>query len=305
MVFKPSEETPLVGQLLADAIKKLNLPSGVFTIVHGAGDVGRQLAEANIDLLWFTGSSAVGQELYTVAAKKFIKVVFELGGSSPGLIFPDVDVQYIADQVYGTRFYNCGQSCSALKRLFVHKDIFADVVEALRLKLAVAVVGDPLDDKTDIGSLVAERQQILLEAQLADAIAKGAKVEVGGGDLEQLAGAYFAPTILTNVTNEMRVYNEEVFGPLLPIMSFSTEEEAITLANDTEYGLSAMIYTADSDRAARIAQRLQAGTVSINTTNYHKAECPFGGYKKSGLGREHGHFGFQELSQIKHIHRKL
>jgi len=302
VVLKPSEETPLVGQRFAELIFNLNLPVGVFNIVQGPGIVGEQLVDSEVDLIWFTGSNKVGQEIFAKAGKKFIKALMELGGSSPTIIFKDVDIndKLITDICSG-RFKNCGQTCSAIKRLFVHKDNFVKTVQMLVEKVESLKMGNPISEDIDIGCLVSERQLNLLEEQIADAVSKKAKVECGGKKPKGLSGPYYFPTILTNITNDMRVTKEEVFGPVLPVVPFSDEDEVIEMANDTEYGLSAEVYSKDECRARRVANQIQAGRVSINSPRGSGPNCPFGGYKKSGMGREFGKWGFEELTQMKHI----
>lgn len=304
VIFKPSENTPLCGKKLAALIAQTNVPAGVFNIIYGNGEVGAQLVDSDINYVWFTGSAKVGQEIYAKAGKKFIKATLELGGSSPAIIFPDVDINAIIDDIYFSRFSNCGQVCSAVKRLFVHETIFTQFVEKLKNRVAQTKVGDPLDSQTDMGRLVSEKQLKLLEAQMQDAIDKGAKIIIGGKKPENLSGPYYLPTLLTNITKDMRVYQEEVFGPVLPIMPFVTTEEVIQKANDTIYGLTALVYSKDQKLALDVANKIQAGRIGINTNRYFKSSCPFGGYKKSGMGREHGEFGWYEITQIKHIHLK-
>ncbi len=298
VVFKISEECPLTGKLIEEIMQ---LPEGVFSEVYGAGDVGWKLVNDDINLIWFTGSTKTGHALYKLAGEKFIKAVLELGGSNPGIIFEDANVKDIINKIYAKRFKTCGQTCDALKRLIVHHSLFDEVVKQLKKEIESKKVGDPEHPNTDIGSLVAKRQLILLESQVNDAIEKGAKVIIGGNSPKNLSGAYFLPTLLTNINKTMRVWNEEVFGPVLSIIPFATEEEAIALANDTIYGLGAIIFTKNKIRAQRVASQLEAGTVEINNA-IHWLHCnPFGGYKQSGMGREHGTMGFHELSQIKVI----
>lgn len=301
VVFKHSEECPLTGKLIEEMMSELNLPKGVFSEVYGDGKVGKQLVSQDIDLIWFTGSSKVGKKLYEIAGKKFVKTILELGGSNPAIIFEDINVNEIKDKLYYKRFLNCGQVCDALKRLIVHESMFDKTVYLLKNLIELKKVGDPEDDKTDIGSLVAKRQLELLESQVDDAIKKGAKIITGGKKPENLKGAYYLPTILTNITRNMRVWKEEVFGPVLSVISFKTEKEAIDLANDTNYGLGAEVYSTDQKRALRIASAIEAGTININKGNHWLPCNPFGGYKESGMGREHGRWGFQELCQIKNI----
>lgn len=299
VVYKTSEECPLFGKLLEEIVKSTGLPKGVFSEIYGDGTVGDFLAHQDINLISFTGSTKVGKHLYQVGGNKFIKVVCELGGSAPGIVFAGANLDEVIEVIYGNRFTNCGQMCDALKRLIVHESIFDKVVERLKKKLESVKVGDPLDKATDIGPLVSKRQLELLEEQMKDAISKGAKVITGGKRLENLKGAFYEPTLLTNVSRYARVWQEEVFGPVLPIVYFKTDEEAIKMANDTKYGLGSYIYTKDKKKALKIASQIDAGMVSINAASYIQPCSPFGGYKDSGIGREHGKFGFTELTQVK------
>ncbi|HVZ12479.1 MAG TPA: aldehyde dehydrogenase family protein [Patescibacteria group bacterium] len=299
VIYKTSEECPLFGKLLEETINSAGLPEGVFSEIYGDGTVGDFLTHQDINLISFTGSTKVGKYLYQVGGEKFIKVVCELGGSAPGIVFSDADLDEVIEVIYGNRFTNCGQMCDALKRLIVHDSIFDKVAERLRKKLESLKVGNAEDESTDIGPLVAKRQLELLEEQIQDAVDKGAKVIIGGKRPEGLNGAYYEPTILTNVTKEMRVWQEEVFGPVLPIVAFDTDEKSVKMANDTNYGLGSYIYTKDKEKALKVATQIEAGMVSINTASYINACSPFGGYKDSGIGREHGKFGFAELTQVK------
>lgn len=304
IVLKPSEYTSLSQRMVVDLLNESGLPDGVANVLIGGGDVGRMLVDEPIDLAWFTGSTKVGQEIYEKCGKKFIKALLEMGGSSPAVVFADADLDLTMDNLYWGRFLNCGQVCTAVKRLFVEKSIYGKVVELFVKKLRTVKVGNPLDKDTDIGPLVSKKQLEALKIQVADAVSKGAKIEIGGKqpDSKQLQkGNYFEPTILTNTKPGMKVISEEVFGPVLPIIPFKTEAEAVMLANNTEYGLSAEVYTFDLEKGERVAKQINAGTVAINTDNFFKPECPFGGYKKSGVGREYGEIGMREFSQVKVI----
>lgn len=298
VVLKHSEECPLTGKMIEEIVNSV-LPDGVFAEVYGDGKVGDLLVYQDINLICFTGSTKTGKYLYKVAAEKFIKVVLECGGSAPGIIFEDIEVDKTLETIYFNRFFNCGQSCDALKRLIVHKSKFNEVIEKLKAFLETKKVGNPENESTDIGPLVAKRQLELLESQVEDATSKGAKIITGGKQPKDLEGAYFEPTILINVTKDMRVWQEEVFGPVLSVISFETEEEAINLANDTKYGLGAYLFTEDKEKAKRVSLKIQSGNISINKASYLQPCSPFGGYKESGLGREHGRFGFEELTQVK------
>ncbi len=302
IVLKHSEECPFTGKLLEEIMNSANLPAGVFNAVYGNGnDVGEYLMRNNIDLIWFTGSTRVGNHLYTIAAEKLIPAILELGGSSAGIVFEDADPSITIESIYFNRFMNSGQTCDGLKRLLVHQNVFDQVVQELKNLVTTKKVGSAQDSLTDIGPLVAERQVVNLENQVADAVEKGAHIIIGGKRPHNLQGAYFEPTILTNITFDMKVWKEEVFGPVLAVIPFSSEEEAIALANDSIYGLSAFVYTHDKERAIRVSKLLQAGNISINHANYVIPQDPFGGYKKSGIGREHGKAGLRELCSLKVI----
>jgi len=301
VVLKPSEHCSLSQKMIFELLTETNLPQGVINLVIGNGEVGKMLVEAPIDLVWFTGSTKVGQKIFKKCGEKFIKALLEMGGSSPGIVFADADFGLTMDNLFEARFFNCGQVCSAVKRLVVEKAIFEKVVESFTEKLKKVKIGNPMNNP-DFGPLVSQKQLQTLKRQVADAVKKGAKREIGGKQPEGSEfekGNYFEPTILTNINFEMKIWKEETFGPVLPIIPFETEEEAIAIANNTEYGLSAEIYTTDIEKAERIAKRLEDGTVAINTDNYFKPQCPFGGFRKSGMGREYGRVGLQEFSQIK------
>jgi succinate-semialdehyde dehydrogenase/glutarate-semialdehyde dehydrogenase len=303
VVFKHSEECSLTGKFIEDVLAK-HLPEGVFSEVYGAGDVGDILVHQDINMIAFTGSTKVGKHLYEVAGQKFIKSVMELGGSAPGVVFEDADLDSAIGDICFLRLLNQGQVCDGLKRLIVHESIFDDVVQKVAAIFASKKIGVAELAETEVGPLVAKRQLDLLVAQVADATQKGAKVITGGSSREkELGGAFFEPTVLTNVTKDMRVWNEEVFGPVLPVVSFKTEEEALQLANDTPYGLGAYIFTKDTERAQRVSAAIETGMVSVNGLNYVMPCNPFGGCKSSGMGREHGPYGFHEVTQIKVVAR--
>jgi acyl-CoA reductase-like NAD-dependent aldehyde dehydrogenase len=302
VVCKHSEECPLTGKLLEDIILSTKLPDGVFNEIYGEGHgVGNYLMNSAIDGIHFTGSTRAGQHLYQVAAKKFIPAILELGGSAPGIVFDDADLSIAIESIYFNRFVNSGQTCDGLKRLIVHRSYFDQVVGQLKNLLMTKKIGNPEDPATDIGPLVAERQCIVAEEQVADALSKGASLITGGKRPDGLLGAYYEPTILTNIGFDMRVWKEEVFAPVLPIVSFESDDEAVALANDTSYGLGAYLYTKNKERALRIGKLIKSGDISVNATNYCIVQDPFGGYKNSGIGREHGKHGLRELCSLKII----
>lgn len=301
VILKHSEEVPLFEQKLESLAKEAQIPEGVLGFVYGDGRVGDMLAHADIDMFCFTGSTKTGKYLYTVAAEKFIPVIMEMGGSAPGIIFADSDLTAVIDTIYGNRFMGCGQMCDGLKRLIVHKSRYDEVVKMLTEKIDAKKIGTATDSTTELGPLVAERQVKVLESQVEDARSKGANIVTGGKRPSGLTGAYYEPTLITNVTKDMRVWTEEVFGPVLPVVSFEFEDEAIQLANDTKYGLGAFVFTTDKKCMSRVSRELQSGMVSQNNLSYIKPYDPFGGYKQSGLGREHGKYGFEDVTQVKVI----
>lgn len=298
VVYKAAEECILTGVLFEDISKNI-LPSGILSFVHGGASQGAALTDEDIDLLWFTGSTAVGQQLYKKAGEKFIKAILEMGGSNPAIILSDADIDLAVKSIISERFMFCGQTCDADKRLLVHESVVDTVVKKLTVAMGQIHVGDPALPGTTMGPLVSMTQYELLISQVQDAVKKGAHIVTGGTPVETLQGAYALPTVLTGITPVMRVWKEEVFGPVLPVATFSTIEEAIALANDTEFGLGSQIFTNDISVARTIASQLHAGNVDINGVGHFRPFNPFGGYKKSGMGREHGIDGFRELSQVK------
>lgn len=305
VIYKNSEENQLFAQLIAEIISESDIPHGVFSVIYGDGEVGEWLARSDINRITFTGSFAVGYELTKIGAEKFIPVMTELGGSGPYIIMPNVTItDALINDLYTRRFNNSGQFCTSLKRLIVHESLFDEIVSKLKTVVESKVIGDPRDEKTDLGPVVAKRQLETIEAQVADAVAQGAKVVTGGKRPLGLQGAYYEPTILTNITRNMRVWHEETFGPVLPVVSFSTELEAIERANDSEFGLSACIATPDDDQFARIAKQLHVGMVARDEVVFSNAYVPFGGYKHSGMGRENGELGFHDATQVKLVSQK-
>ncbi|HLC91732.1 MAG TPA: aldehyde dehydrogenase family protein [Candidatus Saccharimonadales bacterium] len=301
VVYKPSEETVLFTQLIAQLVAESELPAGVFTPIIGDGRVGEVLVRQNVDMILFTGSTRTGQRITEIAAERSIPVLTEMGGSAPGIVFDDAEVPKIINTFASMRFDNTGQYCDGLKRAIVHVSKYDEFLKGLKEYAANTKIGDQLDEETKIGPLVAKRQLDVLEAQVADAVEKGAEVFIGGKQPEGLEGAYYEVTVLIKISPDMRVWKEEVFGPVLPVVTFETEEEAIKLANDTEYGLGAFVFTEDIERYRRVAKQIKAGNIAHNTAWYFSPSTPFGGYKKSGNGRSQGLPGFHEVTQIKVI----
>ncbi len=301
VVFKHSEEIPLFGKEIEKIFAESKIPKGVFNEIYGDGKVGDILVNQNINMICFTGSSKVGKHLYKIGAKKFIPVLTELGGSAPGIVFEDADMDKVAEAVYENRFANCGQICDGLKRLIVHENKFNELIKKLKAVLQNKKIGIAEDKNTDIGPLAAERQLELLKSQIKDAVFKGAKIIIGGNIPENLDGAFYESTLIIDVKKNMEIWQEEVFGPVLPIVPFKTYDKAIKLANDTKYGLGGYIFTEDKKLFEKAASEINTGMVSQNNTFYVNPCNPFGGCKDSGMGREHGKHGFYELCKIKVI----
>lgn len=301
VVFKQSEEIIVFSRLIAELIEQSDIPEGVFNVVLGDGRVGETLVQAPIDAIHFTGSTQTGQRITELAAKRSTRVLTEMGGSAPGIVFDDADVPAIVDTIYAARFENTGQFCDGLKRLIVHESKLEEVLRELKKVNDHTKVGDALSEDTDLGPLVAKRQLDALQVQVQDALDKGAAIVFGGKQPEGLEGAYYEPTVLTDINYDMKVWKEEVFGPVLPVVTFKTEEEAIRLANDTIYGLGAFVFTQDKDRYFRAATKLQSGLIGHNNALYYSNVTPFGGYKASGNSRTIGSEGFREITQVKII----
>jgi succinate-semialdehyde dehydrogenase/glutarate-semialdehyde dehydrogenase len=301
VVYKHASECAVIGKFIEEILSSSKLPKGVFFEVYGSSEIGDALINEDIDIVSFTGSTSVGKHIYGIAAEKIIRPIMELGGSAPAIVFEDADISKVTETVFFNRFANSGQICDGLKRLIVHKNIAKKVEDALVEMLKSKKCGDPEDMSVEIGPLVSVKQADALKAQVDDALAKGATALIGGKKPEGLSEAFFEPTLLNNVTTDMKVWKEEVFGPVLPIVTFETEEEALQLANDTEYGLGGYILTEDKERASRVAAKIKTGMISVNGMLYLHPSSPFGGYKKSGIGREHGKYGFHDLCQVKVI----
>ncbi len=301
VVFKHSEEVPVVCKMYEEIVTKSGITEGVLSFIYGAGDVGDILVHSDINLICFTGSTKTGKYLYSIAAEKMIKALLELGGSAPGVVFEDADLDNAVETVFINRFGNCGQICDGLKRMIVHDSVIDQFVSKMKSKLESVKVGNPTEEDTNIGPLVAQRQLDLLEQQVKDAVDKGAEVVIGGKRPEGLEGAYYMPSILKNVTKDMRVWSEEVFGPVLPIISFKTYEQALELANDTPYGLGGYVFTSNPELGLKASRDIKTGMVSVNGAFYVIPDDPFGGCKLSGIGREHGKWGLRELTDIKVI----
>jgi acyl-CoA reductase-like NAD-dependent aldehyde dehydrogenase len=304
VVLKPSELTPLTGLKIKDVFKRAGLADGVLQVVTGDGSTGAALVGAGVDKIMFTGSVATGKRVAEAAAKYLTPVVLELGGKDPMIVLDDANIPNAARGAVWGAFANAGQACASVERCYVHESIakrfIAEVVKETK-SLRQSTGADPT---ADVGSMTSERQLLAVQKHVDEAIDRGATALTGGDRVADSVGAFFAPTVLINVNHDMDVMREETFGPVLPIMTFKTDEEAVRMANDSVYGLTASVWSGNIARARGLAERIDAGTVMINEVLYTHgiASTPWGGVKQSGLGRTHGRAGLLELVSPRHIH---
>jgi aldehyde dehydrogenase (NAD+) len=304
MVLKPSELTPLDAMLYAEVLDEAGVPKGVFNLVNGEGPVvgSAMSAHPKIDMMSFTGSTRGGTAVARDAAATVKRVTLELGGKSPNLVFADADIEKAVTRGVRHCFQNTGQSCNAPTRMLVEKSIWDQAVSVAKAVGETQTVGDPAEVGNHIGPLVSQMQYDKVQELIQAGIDEGATLLVGGtGKPDGMNRGYFVkPTIFADVSNDMRIAQEEVFGPVLAMIPFESEEEAITIANDTPYGLAAYVQTGDAARAKRVADQLRAGMVHVNGVDMGYGS-PFGGYKMSGNGREGGHFGLEDFLEVKAI----
>jgi acyl-CoA reductase-like NAD-dependent aldehyde dehydrogenase len=303
VVLKPSELTSLVALELRSLLREAGVPEDVFQVVLGDGATGAALLHAQIDKLVFTGSVTTGKRIASVAAERLLPVVLELGGKDPMLVLDDANVDVASSAAVWGAFVNAGQTCLSVERCYVHHSLYESFARACVEKTKKLRVGQGLDPATDVGPMIHERQLRIVEDHVEDAVARGARILTGGSRLSELGSNFYQPTILADVTNEMRIMREETFGPVLPIMAYHTDDEAVRLANDSEYGLAASVWTGDNARGERLARRIKAGTVMVNDviSCYGISEAPHGGFKASGIGRTHGRFGLEEMVRVKYL----
>ena len=304
VIIKPAELTPLVGLKLGEIFEKAGLPENCVQILSGDGRTGAALVDAAPDKIMFTGSVATGKKIAAVAAKNLTSVVLELGGKDPMIVFEDANLELAAGAAVWGAFCNAGQSCSSVERLYAQESIADELTRTIIEKTKQLKQGTGDKETTSIGAMSSERQIKIVEDHVEDFRASGAKIETGGRRNPTLEGLFYEPTVITNSDNDMLAMRDETFGPTLPIATFTTEEDAIRLANDSEFGLTASVWTRDLAKGNRVAEQIEAGSVCVNEVLYTHGigQTPWGGFKNSGRGRTHGREGLMELVQPQHIH---
>jgi acyl-CoA reductase-like NAD-dependent aldehyde dehydrogenase len=303
VVLKPSEFTSLVALELQSLLYTAGVPRDIFQVVVGDGATGAALIHSNIDKLVFTGSVATGKRIAAIAAERPLPVVLELGGKDPMLVLDDVDVDVASSAAVWGAFVNAGQTCLSVERCYVHRSLYETFLRACVQKTNKLRVGNGMDRESDVGPMIHERQLQIVEAHVEDAVARGARLLSGGSRVPELGKNFYKPTVLADVTHEMRIMREETFGPVLPVAAFDSDDEAVRLANDSDFGLAASVWTRSWERGERVARRIQAGTVMVNdvVSGFAISEAPHGGLKSSGVGRTHGRFGLEEMVWLKHL----
>ncbi len=307
VLLKPSEYTPLVGLRIARLFRDAGLPDGVLQVLTGDGATGESLLHAAIDKIVFTGSTRTGKKIAEAAARRLMPVVLELGGKDAMIVCADAPFERAASGAVWGAFNNCGQACASVERLYVVEPIAGKFIAAVVEKTKALRVGADGGRTNDVGPLTNENQLRIVTEHINDAVAKGAKILTGGKRIESLPGYFFEPTVLVDVTHDMRVMREETFGPVLPIVTVADEAEAVREANRSNYGLLASVWTKDTARGKQLAARIEAGTVIINDVTYTHgaAETPWFGVKESGFGVAHSKYGLREFVRMKHVNWDL
>lgn len=307
VVLKPAEETPAVSLAIAELFAQTDLPPGVLNVVTGYGsEAGAPLAtHPLVDKIAFTGSTAIGKQIMQDAAATMKRVTLECGGKSANVILEDADLEMAVDGALYGAFFHAGQCCTAGTRILVQESIYEAFVGKFIAKAKGMVLGDPAQEATDMGPLISRKQQERVLAYIEKGKSEGAQCVLGGGLPEEEStrdGYFIQPTVFVNVDNQMTIAQEEIFGPVISVLTFKTVDEAVAIANDTVYGLAAAVWSQDDETAMAVARRLRAGTVWINEYHLVSEKAPFGGYKQSGLGRELGIEGLKSYMELKHIH---
>lgn len=302
MVFKPSETTPLCALKVAEILHEAGLPAGLYNVIQGFGDVGHALiTDTRVAKVSLTGSVPTGRKVYAAAAEGIRHVTMELGGKSPLVVFEDANLEDAVGGAILGNFYSSGQVCSNGTRVFVQKNIKEAFLTRLAERLRNVKMGDPLDESVNFGPMVSARQMEIVQGFIAKGVEEGARL-VAGGSRADFPGYFLQPTVFADVTDDMTIAREEIFGPVLSVLDFETEEEVIARANATPYGLAAGVFTQDLTRAHRMAARFEAGTCYINTYNLAPVEAPFGGSKLSGVGRENSKNAINHYSELKSVY---
>ncbi|WP_318507541.1 NAD-dependent succinate-semialdehyde dehydrogenase [Bacillus sp. T3] len=302
-VIKPASQTPLTALKLAELAHEAGVPPGVLNVITGkSGEIGEAwLKDNRVTKITFTGSTEVGKTLMRGAAETVKKISLELGGNAPFIVMDDADLAKAAVGLVQSKFRNAGQTCICTNRVYVQRNVADAFIQLFQVELAKLKVGNGLESGIDIGPLIDQAALHKVEGMVADALKKGAKLTFNGVIPNDVAGNYYPPTILTNVSDNMECMQDEIFGPVAPISTFETEEEVIARANDSTYGLAAYVYTKDLSRSFRITEQLEYGIIGLNDALPSVPQAPFGGYKESGLGREGGHYGIEEYLEVKYI----
>lgn len=302
MVIKPASQTPFSALALADLAERAGIPKGVLSVVTGAAaEVAQELTSNSIvRKLSFTGSTEIGREIMEKCAHDIKKISLELGGNAPFIVFDDADLDAAVEGAIVSKFRNAGQTCVCTNRLYVHDSVYDAFVDKLETAVSKLKIGDGFEKGTTIGPMIDEKAVFKVKEHIEDAVGKGAKI-LHGGTPHALGGNFFEPTILINVPDNARVSKEETFGPLAPVFRFSSDDEVICKANDTEFGLAAYFYSADLGRVFRVAENLEYGIVGVNTGIISSEAAPFGGIKSSGVGREGSKYGIDDYLEIKYL----
>jgi acyl-CoA reductase-like NAD-dependent aldehyde dehydrogenase len=304
VVLKPASMTPLIGERIRETFEKAGLPEGLVRTVHGGGRIGDALVKSTAGKIFFTGSVEVGRKVGVECAKRMKGSVLELGGKDPQIVCPDADLANAVSGAVWGGFANAGQTCSGIERVYVHRDVADAFLEGVVRETERLTVGDPREWTTEIGPMVSEEQAKIVTELVDDAVKSGAKKLTGGPTtVKGMKGHFISPVVLTGVTHEMRIMQEEIFGPVLPIITVDSEQEALELANDSQFGLGASVWTKDRAKGERMAHQIESGMVWVNDHSFsHGAcQCAWGGVKDSGLGRSHSKFGFYECVNIKQL----